>query len=79
MDNVDIIEKNQKVFVGDTFSDSEQISTAGYISTDRYNLDVVVSRNCAARIYAPFNYGVGADIYILDTGINYDHIDFGYF
>ena len=75
MDNVDIIEKNEDVFVGTTFNNSEQI-TVESLSTDRYNLDLIESKKCIRKAYAPFNYGLGADIYILDTGINYDHIDF---
>ena len=79
MDIVNIIEKNEKVFVGATFNDSEQISTVDSLSTNRYNLNLIESKECIEGKYAPFNYGMGADIYILDTGINYDHVDFRYF
>ena len=47
-------------------------------STDRYNLDIInkPAKVCGNSTYSPPNDGTGADIYILDTGINYDHDDF---
>ena len=74
MDIVDVIEKNQIVKIEKAFDDSE-ISVSEY--TDLYNLDIIDDQNCVDGTYQPFNYGYGADIYILDSGINYDHEDFG--
>ena len=47
-------------------------------STDRYNLDIInkPARVCGDYTYSPPNDGTGVDIYILDTGINYEHDDF---
>ena len=47
-------------------------------STDRYNLDIMNKPvdGCRNDQYNLPNDGTGADIYILDTGINYDHNDF---
>ena len=56
-----------------TFDDSE-ISVSE--STDLYNLDIIDEVNCIDGTYYSFNYGLGADIYVIDTGINYDHEDF---
>ena len=46
--------------------------------TDRYNLDIMNKPvdGCRNDQYIPPNDGTGADIYILDTGINYAHDDF---
>ena len=48
--------------------------------TDRYGLDVLdkPQYGCIDEHYDPPNDGGNVDIYILDTGINYNHIDFGY-
>ena len=47
------------------------------IDTTRYNLDIIDDKLCTDGTFEPFDYGWGADIYILDTGINFDHEDFG--
>ena len=41
-------------------------------------MDIIdkVQHGCLNEHYDPPNDGTGADIYILDTGINYNHIDF---
>ena len=46
--------------------------------TDRYNLDIMnkPTHGCLNSQYDPPNDGTDADIYILDTGINYYHNDF---
>ena len=76
-DGVVVIEKNlyeSKEFFIDDLENSE-FST----KTPLYNLDIIDEKEngCTDGTYQPFNYGKGADIYILDTGINYDHQDFG--
>eukprot|EP00800_Vazella_pourtalesii_P009034 TRINITY_DN229_c1_g1_i2.p1 TRINITY_DN229_c1_g1~~TRINITY_DN229_c1_g1_i2.p1 ORF type:complete len:452 (+),score=105.12 TRINITY_DN229_c1_g1_i2:242-1597(+) len=51
----------------------------GYQSeTDRWNLDIANKplHTCENGKYEPPNDGTGADTYVLDTGINYDHSDF---
>ena len=42
----------------------------------RYNLDIIDSEDCTDDYFIPFNYGLGLDIYVVSSGINYDHIDF---
>ena len=52
--------------------------SAGDFSTDRYNLGIV-DENCYAcndRTYMPQYTGKDVDVYVLDTGIRYDHYDF---
>ena len=44
--------------------------------TSRFNLDILDNVNCTDGTFKPENYGEGADIYIVDSGINYDHRDF---
>ena len=50
-----------------------------YKYTTRYNLDIIDEVIGTDGTYEPYNYGAGVDIYILDTGVNYDHEDFRYF
>ena len=78
------VEKDQPVYMLPFTSDSntskwleEPKSNLKY-STDRYNLDIMnkPAKVCGNSTYNPPNDGTGADIYILDTGINYDHDDF---
>ena len=47
-----------------------------YVDTTRYNLDIIDDKLCTDGTFKPFSYGWDADIYILDTGINFDHEDF---
>ena len=48
-------------------------------NTDRYNLDIIDENcwECRNREYSPESTGRGVDVYILDTGIRYDHSEFG--
>lgn len=54
------------------FSESNEL-----FGTDRYNLDALNSERdqCGNGNYVPLNLGTGVDIYIMDSGINYDHQD----
>ena len=48
-------------------------------NTDRYNLDIIDEDcyKCRDGQYTPEATGQGADVYILDTGIRWDHSEFG--
>ena len=48
----------------------------GFYVPNRPNLDILDNINCIDGRYNPGSNGTGVDIYILDTGINYDHEDF---
>ena len=79
---MDIVEKDQIVsdesnIHSDDMSADDLEASEDLIDTDRYNLDIVDDVTCADGTYEPFNYGAGADIYVLSTGINYDHVEFG--
>ena len=52
---------------------SPVIDSSGF---HRYNLDILDNVGCTDDYFTPFNYGLGADIYTVDSGINYDHVDF---
>ncbi|KAI6649235.1 Proteinase T-like [Oopsacas minuta] len=57
----------------------KNISGAGSLDdTDRYNLDAIDEDcyECNDGTYKPKYTGKGVDVYILDTGIRYDHNDF---
>ncbi|KAI6646336.1 Cuticle-degrading serine protease isoform X2 [Oopsacas minuta] len=82
---VDYIEKDQRVHMSpmENTTTSKGPTFAGptdglQLSTDRYNLDIInkPTDGCRNNEYDPPNDGTGADIYIIDTGINYDHADF---
>lgn len=44
----------------------------------RYNLDIIDNEQCINGNLIPRSYGKGVHIYILDTGIKYNHRDFRY-
>ena len=48
----------------------------GFSVPNRTNLDIIDNINCTDGTYNPGSNGTGVDVYILDTGINYDHEDF---
>ena len=80
---VDFVEKDQLVRIEKPVLGFNGVSIADLnrnlynTSTSRYNLDIIDDANCTDGTFSPFKYGWLADIYILDTGINYDHEDFG--
>ena len=43
----------------------------------RFNLEIIDNSGCIDGHYTPVSTGKGVDVYIVDTGINYDHEDFG--
>ena len=82
-DMVDLVEKDQFVSIDQPILGSNGVSNDNLnrslynTSTSRYNLDIIDDVNCTDGTFSPFRYGYLADIYILDSGINYDHVDFG--
>ena len=42
----------------------------------RYNLDIIDNKRCRDRWFTPRSYGKRVDIYIIDSGIKYNHRDF---
>ena len=54
----------------------EPIHDHGFYVPLRSNLDIIDNINCTDGTYNPGSIGTGVDIYILDTGIDYDHEDF---
>ena len=68
--NVKLIEKDQVMeTVEDEYRYNPMMDSSGF---HRYNHNV----DCTDDYFTPFNYGLGVDIYVVDSGINYDHIDF---
>ena len=69
----------------DYFQDIDEIEE--YNSTDlsrartfsekkRYNLDIIDNKRCRNNKFTPRSYGKWVEIYIIDTGIKYNHRDF---
>ena len=69
----------------DYFQDIDEIEE--YNSTDlsrarrfgekkRYNLDIIDNKRCRDNKFTPRSYGKWVEIYIIDTGIKYNHRDF---
>ena len=69
----------------DYFQDIDEIEE--YNSTDlsrsrrfrersRYNLDIIDNKRCRDKWFTPRSYGKWVDIYIIDSGIKYNHRDF---
>ena len=79
MDTVHMVEKDQ-IFTASSIPPPQKNckNFVDFEYTNRYNLDIIDEIGSLDGTYEPFNYGKGADIYILDTGINYDHEDFRY-
>ena len=48
----------------------------GFPARYRYNLDIIDNRHCRDNMHNPRSFGNGVDIYILDSGIRYNHNDF---
>ena len=42
----------------------------------RYNLDIIDNKQCRDDMFTPRSYGKRVEIYIIDTGIKYNHNDF---
>ena len=69
----------------DYFQDIDEIEE--YNSTDlsrartfrekkRYNLDIIDNKRCRDKKFTPRSYGKRVEIYIIDSGIKYNHEDF---
>ena len=72
-----MVEKDQVVSIAKSYDDpDEPIHEYGWSVLERPNLDIIDDVNCIDGTYNPGSNGTGADIYILDTGIDYDHEDF---
>ena len=75
---VDTIEKDNTVSVDTDYNEMGVLEeSVDLVDTERYNLDIIDDVTCTDGTYKPFNYGAGADIYVIDSGINYEHEDFG--
>ena len=61
----------------EVYNSTEGGDLGWYNVPSRYNLDVVDNTHCIDGHYTPISSGHGVDIYILDSGINYNHVDFG--
>ena len=42
----------------------------------RYNLDIIDNKRCRDNKFTPRSYGKWVEIYIIDSGIKYNHRDF---
>ena len=42
----------------------------------RYNLDIIDNKQCRDDMFTPRSYGKRVEIYIIDSGIKYNHNDF---
>ena len=83
MDIVEIVEEDQIMTLEEMSDEVEVIfdedsEVFPYRKTKRYNLDIIDDVNCTDGTYNSFSWGIGADIYIVDTGIYYQHLDFRY-
>ena len=82
MDIVEVVEEDQ-IMTLEEISDEQEVilddsEIFPYRKTGRSNLDIIDDVNCTDGTYSPFDWGKGADIYIVDSGINYAHTDFRY-
>ena len=83
MDIVEVVEEDQ-IMTLEEMSDEQEVifdedsEVFPYGKTGFYNLDIIDDVKCTDGTYNPFDWGKGADIYIVDTGILYQHLDFRY-
>ena len=83
MDIVEVVEEDQ-IMTLEEISDEEEVifdedsEVFPYGKTGRYNLDIIDDVKCKDGTYNPFDFGKGVDIYIVDTGLDYKHLDFRY-
>ena len=80
MSAVSYVERDQPVHMlplAGTHNTSKWLENSP-IETDRYGLDIMSKKKdqCRDNLFHPLNDGTGVDIYIMDTGIRYDHKDF---
>ena len=72
-------ESSEKFSIGDEVYNSTEGSDLGqtFSVPNRNNLDILDNTGCIDGDFTPVSSGEGVDIYILDSGIKYDHEDFG--
>ena len=83
MDIVEVVEEDQIMTLEEIRDEQEVIidedlEVSPYLNAAFYNLDIIDDVKCTDGTYNPFDYGTGVDIYIVDTGIYYEHLDFRY-
>ena len=76
MDSVFMVEKDQIMRASSINPPDICFDFQNVRDTNRYNLDQFDEVSGTDGTFTPPNYGAGVDIYVVDTGINYDHEDF---
>ena len=75
MQNVELIEKDQVIHPDKSIEQDDSPILEDF-GTSRFNLDILDNVDCTDGYFEPENYGEGVNIYIVDSGINFDHRDF---
>ena len=78
MNYIDFDESDDRDYQVDEMEEynTTDLESYRFSEKDRYNLDIIDNKRCIDGYFTPVSYGEGVDIYILDTGIKYDHKDF---